>query len=120
MNTGIDWVHDRLHEFVNPGYTVFDIGAHVGHYVEEFQRLIGESGKIEAFELNPDNYQKLKQKFATCNNIVIHNVAVSDHNGQIDYYAGADSYTGNIVGHDTSYKPNRCRGKCTSLRLDTH
>jgi len=118
MKAGIDWVHDRLKDFVKPGFIAFDVGAHKGHYTEKLLELVGDSGKVMSFELNPDNYRVMVQKIRN-SNVELNNVAVSDNDGEENYYKGADSFTGNIVGHSTSYKKNVRAGKIPSLRLDT-
>jgi len=119
MRPGIDWVYDRLDEFIKQNYTIFDVGAHRGEYTEKLLNLTGPSGKVYAFELNAENYGALINKFSKHDNVTITNVAVSDCDGQVDYYRGGCSYTGNIIGHDTSYKDNKRAGEIQSIRLDS-
>lgn len=118
MKRGIDWVHDRLDEFIKPGFTVFDVGAHRGAYTEKSLELVGASGKVFSFELNPDNYKYIAQNIKA-DNVEMKNVAVSDSDGQVDYYCGVDSFTGNIIGHSTDYTENAVAGQISSIRLDT-
>lgn len=42
-----------LERFVRPGMTIYDIGAQAGFYTLFFSRLVGESGKVFAFEPCP-------------------------------------------------------------------
>lgn len=42
-----------LERFVRPGMTVYDIGAQAGFYTLFFSRLVGEGGKVYAFEPCP-------------------------------------------------------------------
>jgi FkbM family methyltransferase len=42
-----------LERFVRPGMTVYDIGAQAGFYTLFFSRLVGESGRVFAFEPCP-------------------------------------------------------------------
>jgi FkbM family methyltransferase len=44
-----------LEESVQPGSTVFDIGAHAGYTALIAARLVGEAGRVVAFEPNPRN-----------------------------------------------------------------
>jgi FkbM family methyltransferase len=42
-----------LERFVQPGMTVYDIGAQAGFYTLFFSRLVGETGRVYAFEPCP-------------------------------------------------------------------
>ena len=42
-----------LQRFVRPGMTIYDIGAQAGFYTLFFSRLVGESGRVFAFEPCP-------------------------------------------------------------------
>jgi FkbM family methyltransferase len=50
---------DRLAEWVKPGMTVLDIGANVGHYTLALSRLVGETGRVIAFEPVPETFAAL-------------------------------------------------------------
>ena len=50
---------DALRKFVKPGMTVYDIGAQVGFYTLFFSRLVGDSGRVYAFEPFAGNIQYL-------------------------------------------------------------
>lgn len=43
-----------LYDFVQPGMTVFDIGAHFGYYTVKLGSKIGSQGRMHAFEPNPE------------------------------------------------------------------
>lgn len=44
-----------LGQLVSPGMTVYDLGANVGVFTGLFQRLVGPTGAVYAFEPDPDN-----------------------------------------------------------------
>lgn len=46
-------------KLVKPGWTVVDIGANVGYYTLLLANLVGKSGRVVAFEPDPDNYSIL-------------------------------------------------------------
>jgi FkbM family methyltransferase len=66
--------------FVKKGMTVVDVGANVGYYTLLAARLVGENGKVFAFEPGPDNLALLKQnvKENGYKNVVLVQKAVSD------------------------------------------
>jgi FkbM family methyltransferase len=66
--------------FVKEGMTVVDIGANIGYYTLLAARLVGEKGKVFAFEPSPDNFALLKRNVEAngYKNIVLVPKAVSD------------------------------------------
>jgi FkbM family methyltransferase len=69
-----------LHNFINPGDWVVDIGANVGHYTKRFSELVGAHGRVIAFEPVPTTFFLLSanvQLFAHPN-VTLINAAVSD------------------------------------------
>ncbi len=115
-----DWIYDSLDGLVSLGNTVFDIGAHVGEYTQKFLDQINQTGKIIAFDLNPGNIENLIKRFGSTENVEIVHAAVTDRDGLVEYYKGKDSFTCNIVGHDTSFNSLPTLGSTTAIRLDTH
>jgi FkbM family methyltransferase len=51
--------YDRLTEFVGEGDWVLDVGANVGHYTARLSELVGETGRVIAFEPVPDTFELL-------------------------------------------------------------
>lgn len=66
------------------GAIFVDIGAYCGYYSLIAAKLVGEEGKVFAFEPHPDNYKMLIRtiSFNKLNNIVPINKAVSDKTGK--------------------------------------
>jgi FkbM family methyltransferase len=46
---------------IRPGAVVYDIGAHIGTLALGMARLVGESGRVVAFEGDPDNAATLRE-----------------------------------------------------------
>ncbi|MBU2572515.1 MAG: FkbM family methyltransferase, partial [Elusimicrobia bacterium] len=48
-------------QVVKKGMTVLEIGANIGFFTMLFAKLAGESGKVFAFEPDPDNFRLLEK-----------------------------------------------------------
>ncbi len=70
---------------VKQGDIVLDIGANIGYYTLIFARLVGEKGKVYAFEPDPVNFALLKRNVEIngYDNVVLIEKAVSDRSGKI-------------------------------------
>ena len=97
----------RLFESViKPGMAVMDVGAHVGYFTLLAARYVGPSGKVFAFEPEPDNYAFLKSNIERneYKNITANQKAASDSVGTVDLYqsnldTGSHSIYGNSGRH---------------------
>ena len=67
---------------VKEGMTVFDIGAHLGKYTKLFSLLVGDKGKVCAFEPAESSFKKLAAslKKLNCTNVTLINKAVYSQN----------------------------------------
>jgi FkbM family methyltransferase len=54
-------VQDAICAAVRPGDVVYDIGSHVGTLALGVARLVGESGRVVAFDGDPDNATTLRE-----------------------------------------------------------
>jgi FkbM family methyltransferase len=72
-----------LRQFVKTGMTVYDIGAQAGFYTLFFSRLVGQSGKVYAFEPFAENIASLIShvRMNAIENITVVQVAVADKSG---------------------------------------
>lgn len=73
---------------IKKGDVVLDIGAHIGYFTLIFAKLVGEKGKVIAFEPGPDNFTLLKKNVAIngYRNVVLVPKAVSNKTGKIRLY----------------------------------
>jgi FkbM family methyltransferase len=74
-----------LPELVRAGDWVLDVGANVGQYTMRLSDLVGESGRVIAFEPIAETVEILAgmARRARHRNITVMNVAVSEHAGEV-------------------------------------
>lgn len=70
----------RYRQWVRPGDTAVDVGAHRGRHLGALLDCVGPAGKVLAFEPLPDQFGYLKETF-DAPNAVLHNCALSCASG---------------------------------------
>lgn len=85
---------NALVEFVRPGMTLYDIGAHAGFYTLLFSRLAGAEGKVYAFEPYPDNVRFLLRhvRLNSLSNTYVVEAAVAEATGLCSMSVDFDGY----------------------------
>ena len=81
-----------VNSLLKPGATVVDVGANIGYYVLLAANRVGQSGRIIAFEPEPDNLVELRMN-VECNglsNVEIRPFAVGAETGQIVFATGVN------------------------------
>ncbi|WP_167880783.1 FkbM family methyltransferase [Leptospira yanagawae] len=81
---------NRLKKKITEGSVVIDAGANVGFYTRLLSKFVGKSGLVIAFEPNLKNFEVLKKRTNTLNNVKIVNAALSEKSGKIDLYISED------------------------------
>ncbi len=74
----------QLH--IKKGDVVLDIGANIGFYTKILSELVGDTGKVFAFEPDKTNYSYLIKNAGHLKNVAFNNKAVSDKTGTITLY----------------------------------
>jgi len=71
-----------IRNIIKKGDTVIDVGANIGFFTLFFRSLVGDNGKIIAFEPEKKNFEILKKNIQVNNlrNIEIHNLALGSEN----------------------------------------
>lgn len=75
-----------LHQYIRKGDVVLDIGANIGFYTKILSGLVGDTGKVYAFEPDARNFSHLSKNAGHLKNVELINKAVSDHSGKIMLY----------------------------------
>jgi len=82
---------------IKRGDIVLDIGANIGYYTLIYAKLVGEEGKVFAFEPDPNNFALLKKNVEIngYKNVILVQKAVSNKNEKIKLYLSK----GNLGDH---------------------
>jgi FkbM family methyltransferase len=81
------------------GDIFIDVGTHIGFFSLVASRMVGDSGKVLSFELNPTNYAHLltHMNINEIRNILPHNWAVADKSGPTEFYNNTDNDGGHSL-----------------------
>jgi FkbM family methyltransferase len=73
------------------GDCVLDIGANIGYFTLLSSRLVGKTGQVHAFEPSSRVMQRLKKNIEinALNNVILHEVAISDRCGNVEFYVAS-------------------------------
>ncbi len=106
-------------ELAKEGDVIIDIGANIGYYTLLASKIVGDSGKVYAFEPDPTNYRVLSSNIELngCKNIVTEQKAISDANGSVTLYLDNKD-----VGAHTIYKNGKVKRQVVvdSVTLDEY
>ncbi len=103
---------------IEEGDIVLDIGANIGFYTLIMAKLVGDKGKVYAFEADKDNFEILKKnvEINKYHNVVLINKAVWDKNGTIKFYVNENNTAGNSVDGNDGEEYNEVE----SIKLDEY
>jgi FkbM family methyltransferase len=81
-------VQEALAELIEPGQTVYDVGANIGFFTILCSRLVGPQGKVYAFEPIPENVVTLRHNIALnkLTNVVVVEQALSASTGTAEMF----------------------------------
>jgi FkbM family methyltransferase len=82
-------VQQAVVDILKPGATFWDIGAHIGFFSLLASRLVGDAGRVHAFEPMTENRQRLLTavELNQGNNLTVHAVAVAGASGEAVLHA---------------------------------
>ena len=80
-------VVEAIRRVVKPGMIAMDIGAHSGYYTLLLSKLVGEKGRVTAYEPLPANFQFLTENISLnrCSNVHAERAAVTERSGHLDF-----------------------------------
>lgn len=97
LNLSMNLVYEEfetklIKQEIKKGDFVLDIGAHIGYYTLIFAKLVGENGRVFAFEPDPTNFALLMRNIETngYKNVILEQKAVSNKTGKLKLYVRQD------------------------------
>jgi FkbM family methyltransferase len=89
-----------IREVLRPGDTFLDVGANIGYYSVLAAHVVGVTGAVHSFEIDPRPLQSLRRNAALvpdCN-LHVNEIAVGDHDGSAQFHRDADSGHSHLTG----------------------
>lgn len=77
---------EHIQRLLKSGMTFLDVGAHVGYYSRMASNLVGENGRVIAFEPHPRNHEYLTRNVGNQKNVTILQVALAETEGTAELY----------------------------------
>jgi len=95
---------------VKKGEVVIDAGANIGYYTVMLSKLVGETGKVYSFEPSKKCFRLLKKNVEVnkCDNVVLVNKALSNHNGETSFYIHCDDHGSSSI---------KCTSGCKEVKV---
>ena len=102
-------------ENIEEGMIVIDIGANIGYYTLIASKLVGDKGKVYAFEPDIRSYNLLVKniKINKCNNVIPILKAVSNKSGN------STLFINNLEATSSSLSKENCRNRTNSIKVKT-
>jgi len=107
------WETGIVHRDLKPGDVFVDIGAHIGYYSVMASDIVGPSGRVFAFEPEPENFKTLSANIEGLSNITARRIALSSKRG-----TGTLHLSGSNSG-DHSLNPSENRPGCATVSIST-
>lgn len=124
-------VFEPLAQVLKPGGIFLDVGANIGFYSVMARELVGDSGAVHSFEIDPRPLRCLRQTIshAGWRNVYLHEMAAGDVDGEATLQQRDDSGHSSVTRAGTglrvkmttldSWSNNLEQGKVQAVKIDT-
>jgi FkbM family methyltransferase len=75
-----------LDKLARPGSIMLDVGAHVGYYSHRYAKILGQNGRIFAFEPHPRTFATLQRNLRRSPNVTPVQVALAETEGTAELH----------------------------------
>lgn len=91
-------------KILKPNQIIFDLGANTGIHSMLFSKLVGDSGKVFAFEPIEENIEEIEKvkELNNINNIFVINKAISDYCGTSQFMIASHHKQGSLLTQNNS------------------
>jgi FkbM family methyltransferase len=103
-------------EFLQPGMTFFDIGAHFGFFTLLASSIVGESGQVHSFEPTPSTFAVLQENVAPMKNVRVNNMAMYKEVTTISF----NDFGPGLSAFNSLYDPRLSESRKTGVKSTTH
>lgn len=110
-----------LMQVLQDGDSFVDVGANVGFFTVMGARLVGDRGRVYAFEPEHSNFRRLQQncELNGLTNVELFLTAVGDKDTPIDLYINSDNDGGHALWDPSAHSFNELSRKTTVLQKTT-
>ena len=110
------YVTDEIRRLLKPGMVFIDIGANIGYFAMLAAALVGPTGKVYAFEPNPDNCQMVEMSIEAngFENIQLFPNAVAEAKQSFNLDVGGTNSNGRII----DFTPEATPGQATPILVE--
>jgi len=121
LGTAEPSVQFALRTLIQPGMTVYDVGANVGFLSVIAARFVGPSGCVICFEPLPDNVLQIEHniRLNDFKQIRIRREALSDENGEASFLISAETTWGKLASVSSTVAKQVGEIKVPVRRLDS-
>ncbi len=99
-------------DYLKPGMTFLDVGAHIGYYTMLEAWLVGDQGQVHSFEPTPGTFALLQSNAGNKTNVILNPVAIASESGTI----GFNDYGPSLMGSNSRFTARADAGKLKRIQ----